>query len=72
MALVETEPSTVDETVEVRLEHPDGRQGEPWRWARVGTAALRDYAGSAGMTVTAQWSRRGRTFAALSRRPRIR
>jgi SAM-dependent methyltransferase len=66
-ALIETEPSTVDETIQVRLEHPDGRQGERWQWARVGGPALRRYARSAGLTVIAQWCQEGRSFAALAR-----
>lgn len=66
-AFIEAEPSTVDEVVEVRLEHPDGRRGEPWHWARVGLPALRRYAGGAGLTLTAQWHRGGRSFAALAR-----
>lgn len=66
-ALVEAEPSTVDEVVEVRLEHPDGRCGEPWRWARVGGPALRGYAAAAGLGVTAQWHQDGRSFAVLAR-----
>jgi SAM-dependent methyltransferase len=66
-ALVEAEPSTVDEVVEVRLEHPDGRRGVPWRWARVGAPALRRYARAAGLAVTAQWYQDGRSVAALAR-----
>jgi SAM-dependent methyltransferase len=66
-ALVEVDPSTVDEVVEVCLEHPDGRRGEAWRWARVGGPALRRYAGPAGLAVIAQWHQEGRSFAALAR-----
>jgi SAM-dependent methyltransferase len=66
-ALVETDPSTVDEVVEVRLVHPDGRLGAPWRWARVGTPALRRHASAAGLTVRAEWQHGGRSFATLAR-----
>jgi SAM-dependent methyltransferase len=66
-ALVEAEPSTVDEVVEVRLEHPDGRCGPPWWWARVGGPALRRHAAAARLAVSAHWHQDGRSFAALVR-----
>jgi len=66
-AVVEVHPSTVDEVLAVRLEHPDGRRGATWRWARVGLPGLRRYAAAAGLTVTGHWHRSGRSFVELAR-----
>lgn len=66
-ALVEVDAATVDEVVQVRLCHPDGRCGAPWQWARVGLPALHRYAIVVGLAVTAQWHQDGRNFAALER-----
>ncbi|WP_407077665.1 class I SAM-dependent DNA methyltransferase [Streptomyces phytohabitans] len=57
----------VDERVEVRLDDGTGGHGPAFPWARIGGAALKRRAESAGWTVGAQWSAHGRTFLALRR-----
>ncbi|WP_425470957.1 class I SAM-dependent methyltransferase [Streptomyces armeniacus] len=57
----------VEERVEVRLDDGNGGHGPAFPWARIGAAALRQRAESAGWSVTAQWTARGRSFLALSR-----
>jgi hypothetical protein len=39
--LIEAEPGNIDERMTAWLEHPDGRRGPVFPWARKGTAALR-------------------------------
>ncbi len=38
--LIEAEPGNVDERLTAWLEHPDGRRGPVFPWARMGTAAV--------------------------------
>ena len=64
--LVEAEPGNVDEQLSAWLEHPDGRQGPVFPWARMGTAALRRAAADAGLHVTGQWQHAGRAFSCLA------
>ncbi|MBI3686053.1 MAG: methyltransferase domain-containing protein [Actinobacteria bacterium] len=66
-ALVEVHRSDTHEVLDVRLEHPDGRSGPAWPWARVGLTALRGIAAGTGLRVTGHWRRGGRRFAVLAR-----
>jgi hypothetical protein len=62
--LVETEPADddIDERLTAWLEHPDGRRGPAFPWARLGTAALLRAAADADLRVTEQWREAGRAF----------
>ena len=60
--LVEAEPGNVDEQLTGWLEHPDGRRGPVFPWARMGTAALLQAAADAGLQVTEQWRHADRAF----------
>jgi SAM-dependent methyltransferase len=64
--LIEAEPGNVDEHLTARLEHPDGRCGPVFPWARMGTAALLLAAADAGLHVLEQWHHGGRTFVRAS------
>jgi SAM-dependent methyltransferase len=67
--LVETEPGDVDEQLTGWLEHPDGRRGPVFPWARIGTDALRQAAAEAGLQVTGQWRHAERAFGCVTRSP---
>jgi SAM-dependent methyltransferase len=60
--LIEAEPGNVDERLTARLEHPDGRRGPVFPWARLGTAALVSAAAAAGLDVIEQWQLADRAF----------
>jgi SAM-dependent methyltransferase len=60
--LIEAEPGNVDEQMTAWLEHPDGRRGPVFPWARMGTAALRRAAVDAGLHVMGQWQHADRVF----------
>jgi SAM-dependent methyltransferase len=60
--LIEAEPGNVDERLSAWFEHPDGRRGPAFPWARMGTVALRRAAAEAGLDVTGQWSHADREF----------
>ncbi len=60
--LIEAEPGDVDEQLTAWLEHPDGRRGVVFPWARMGAPAVERALASAGLQVTAQWRDAGRTF----------
>jgi len=66
--LVEAEPGNVDEQLRARLEHPDGRHGPVFPWARMGTAALQQAAADAGLQVTGQWQHGDRAFVCAAAR----
>jgi SAM-dependent methyltransferase len=66
--LIETEPGNIDERLTGRLEHPDGRRGPVFPWARIGTAALPDAAAEAGLHVMGQWRHEDREFVWATRR----
>jgi SAM-dependent methyltransferase len=66
--LVEVEPCDVDEQLTARLEHPDGRHGPLFPWARLGTAALLECAADAGLHVTGQWQHGDRAFVCAATR----
>ncbi|WP_327287462.1 class I SAM-dependent methyltransferase [Streptomyces sp. NBC_01198] len=63
--IVEAAPAEVDECCEVRLDGGLGDLGAPFRWARVGPAALRRHAGRAGWVPARTWTAAGRHFAEL-------
>lgn len=67
--LVETEPQEIDEQLTARLEHPDGRQGPEFEWARLGTAAVLRAAADEDLAVTGQWREGGRAFVRVTRTP---
>lgn len=60
--LIEAEPGNIDERLTAWLEHPDGRRGPIFPWARMGTAALLIAAAEAGLRVRAQWRYADRAF----------
>jgi SAM-dependent methyltransferase len=60
--LVEADPAEVDERLTGWLEHPDGRRGPEFPWARLGATALRGAVADAGLEVTGQWRHAGREF----------
>jgi hypothetical protein len=66
--LIEAEPGNVDEQLTARLEHPDGRRGPVFPWARMGTAALLRTAADAGLQVTGQWRHADRAFVCAAKR----
>jgi SAM-dependent methyltransferase len=60
--LIEAEPGDVDEQLTAWLEHPDGRRGPVFPWARMGTAALLRMTAEVGLHVIGQWSHADRTY----------
>lgn len=60
--LIEAESGDVDEQVTAWLEHPDGRRGPGFPWARVGTAGVLRAAAAAGLHVVDQWHDADRAF----------
>ena len=67
--LIEAEPGDVDEQLTAWLEHPDGRRGPVFPWARMGTAALLRAAADAGLHVMGQWRHADRAFVCAATRP---
>ncbi|MDJ1131828.1 class I SAM-dependent methyltransferase [Streptomyces iconiensis] len=72
--LAETAPGDVDERTRVHVVDDSAQNtsrptayGEPFSWARVGTAALLRYALPYGWRAEGQWASGGRTFVALRR-----
>jgi len=66
--LIEEEPGNVDEQMTAWLEHPDGRRGPVFPWARKGTAALR----AQGTPACTSWGNGSTRTARSSARPRAR
>jgi SAM-dependent methyltransferase len=60
--LIEAESGDIDERVTASLEHPDGRRGPVFPWARLGTAAVLRAAATAGLEVVEQWRNADRAF----------
>jgi SAM-dependent methyltransferase len=60
--LIEAEPGNVDERMTARLEHPDGRHGPLFPWARMGAVPLLRAVADAGLHVTGQWCHGDRAF----------
>jgi SAM-dependent methyltransferase len=69
--LIEAEPGDIDEQLTAWLEHPDGRRGPDFPWARMGTAALLRAAADAGLQAGRQWHHADRAFV-LATRPAAR
>jgi SAM-dependent methyltransferase len=67
--LIEAEPGDVDEQMTAWLEHPDGRRGLMFPWARMGTAALLRAVTDTGLHVAAQWRHADRAFVCVATRP---
>jgi SAM-dependent methyltransferase len=61
--LIEAEPGNVDEQLTAWLEHPDGRRGPVFPWARIGMPALLRATSDAGLQVVQQWHHSDRAFA---------
>jgi SAM-dependent methyltransferase len=68
LLLLEVEPAPVDERLTVRIEAADGRQGDPFGWARLGADAALGEALSAGFTERERWRTQSRAFLALRSR----
>lgn len=66
--LIEAEPGDIDERMTAWLEHPDGRRGPVFPWARMGAVALLRAASGAGLRVEEQWGEADRVFVCASRR----
>ncbi|HEY0934041.1 MAG TPA: class I SAM-dependent methyltransferase [Trebonia sp.] len=60
--LIEAEPADIDEQLTARLEHPDGRRGPDFPWARMGTSALLRAVAEAGLEAGRQWRHADRAF----------
>lgn len=60
--LIEAEPDNVDEQIIAWLEHPDGRRGPAFPWARMGTVAIMRATAKAGLRVMEQWRHADRVF----------
>jgi SAM-dependent methyltransferase len=65
--LIEAEPGDIDEQMTARLEHPDGRRGPDFPWARMGTAALLRAAADADLQAVRQWRHADRAFVLATR-----
>ena len=66
--LIEADPGDVDERMTAWLEHPDGRRGPIFPWARMGTVAVLRAAADAGLNVTRQWRHTDRAFVCAATR----
>lgn len=66
--LIEADPGDIDERMTAWLEHPDGRRGPVFPWARMGTAALLRAAADTGLNVTGQWRHADRAFVCVATR----
>jgi SAM-dependent methyltransferase len=60
--LIEAEPGDIDEQLTACLEHPDGRRGPDFPWARLGPDALLRAVADASLRVAGQWRHGGRAF----------
>jgi SAM-dependent methyltransferase len=67
--LAEAAPYEVDERLTVRVEDGRGCHGRDFRWARLGPAALRTAARTAGWSAAEEWTAGGRRFTALVNSP---
>ena len=66
--LIEADPGNIDERMTAWLEHPDGRRGPVFPWARMGTVALLRAAADTGLNVTGQWRHADRAFVSVATR----
>jgi SAM-dependent methyltransferase len=69
--LIEAEPRDIDERLTAWLEHPDGRRGPVFPWARLGTAGVLRAAAAAGLHVAHQWQDGDRAFVCATREPAV-
>ena len=60
--VIEAEAGDIDERLTAWLEHPDGRRGPVFPWARLGTGAVLRAAAAAGLHVADQWQEGDRSF----------
>ena len=60
--LIEAEPGSIDDQVTAWLEHPDGRRGPSFPWARLGTDAVLRAATGSGLHVIRHWHEADRAF----------
>jgi SAM-dependent methyltransferase len=67
--LIEAEPGNVDEEMAAWLEHPDGRRGPEFPWARMGTDGVLRAAAEAGLRVLGEWRNADRAFVCAARVP---
>ena len=65
--LIEAEPGNIDERVTAWLEHPDGRRGPIFPWARLGASAVLRAAAAAHLHVVDQWQNGDRAFVCVAR-----
>ncbi|MFB6626306.1 class I SAM-dependent methyltransferase [Streptomyces sp. NPDC056374] len=65
--LVEVATTEVDERVEVHVDDGRGGRGAPFRWARLGSGALRATAATAGWSRSHTWRAAERSFVSLHR-----
>jgi SAM-dependent methyltransferase len=69
--LIEAEPGDVDERMTAWLEHPDGRRGPVFPWARLGAVAVLRIAAEAGLDVTREWRHGNRAFVWVATRTAV-
>ena len=66
--LIEAESGDVNEQLTACLEHPDGRRGPDFPWARMGATALLRATAEAGLRVRGQWRHADRVFVSSASR----
>jgi SAM-dependent methyltransferase len=67
--LIEVERDDIDERMSAWLEHPDGRRGPVFPWARLGVSALLELAAAAGLAFLEEWDHAGRVFVCVTTTP---
>jgi SAM-dependent methyltransferase len=67
--LIEADPGDADERMTAWFEHPDGRRGPVFPWARMGTEALLRIVSEMELKVTSQWRHGDRSFVCAATRP---
>lgn len=65
--LIEAESGNVDEQITGWFEHPDGRRGPVFPWARLGAAAALRAVAAADLRVVEQWRDADRAFVCAAR-----
>jgi SAM-dependent methyltransferase len=66
--LIEADPGDVNERVTAWLEHPDGRRGPVFPWARMGAVAVLRAVADAGLNIMSQWRHADRSFVCAATR----
>jgi SAM-dependent methyltransferase len=64
--LIEVEHDDIDERMTAWLEHPDGRRGPVFPWARLGVSALLKRAAAADLHLLEAWNHGGRAFVSVA------